>query len=63
VIATDLFDANCKNMDIAVDARGRVYVVDTVKAAIFVFEPVPVRAKTSQDGPFWPCWPAARSFW
>jgi sugar lactone lactonase YvrE len=42
VIATDLFDANCKNMDIAVDARGRVYVVDTVKAAIFVFEPVPV---------------------
>ena len=40
VIATDLFDANCKNMDIAVDARGRVYVVDTVKAAILVFEPV-----------------------
>ena len=40
VIATDLFDANCKNMDIAVDARGRVYVVDTVKASIFVFEPV-----------------------
>src|ERR1035441_1976435 len=40
VIATDLFDANCKNMSIAVDARGRVYVVDTVKSAIFVFEPV-----------------------
>jgi len=42
VIATDLFDANCKNMNIAVDARGRVYVVDTVKAAILVFEPVKV---------------------
>jgi sugar lactone lactonase YvrE len=42
VIATDLFDANCKNMNIAVDARGRVYVVDTVKPAIFVFEPVKV---------------------
>jgi hypothetical protein len=42
VIATDLFDANCKNMDIAVNARGRVYVVDTVKAAILVFEPVTV---------------------
>jgi sugar lactone lactonase YvrE len=42
VIATDLFDANCKNMDIAVDARGRVYVVDTVKASILVFEPVKV---------------------
>jgi hypothetical protein len=40
VIATDLFDANCKNMDIAVDQRGRVYVVDTVKASILVFEPV-----------------------
>jgi sugar lactone lactonase YvrE len=42
VIATDLFDANCKNMSIAVDARGRVYVVDTVKLAILVFEPVTV---------------------
>ena len=42
VIATDLFDANCKNMSIAVDARGRVYVVDTVKAAILVFEMVKV---------------------
>jgi hypothetical protein len=42
VIATDLFDANCKNMSIAVDSRGRVYVVDTVKLAIHVFEPVKV---------------------
>jgi hypothetical protein len=42
VIATDVFDANCKNMDVAADARGRVYVVDTVKSAIFVFEPVTV---------------------
>ena len=40
VIATDVFDANCMNMDTAVDSRGRVYVVDTVKLAIFVFEPV-----------------------
>ena len=40
VIATNLFDANCKNMDIAVGSHGRVYVVDTVKAAILVFEPV-----------------------
>ncbi|HEY1220565.1 MAG: NHL repeat-containing protein [Bryobacteraceae bacterium] len=42
VIATDLFDANCKNMSIAVDARNRVYVADTVKLEIFVFEPVNV---------------------
>src|SRR5664280_2939287 len=40
VIATNLFDANCKNMSIAVGSLGRVYVVDTVKAAILVFEPV-----------------------
>jgi hypothetical protein len=42
VIAADVFDANCKNMSIAVDARGRVYVADTVKLGIFVFEPVTV---------------------
>ena len=40
VIATDVFDVNCKNMNIAVDARGRVYVVDTVKLTINVFERV-----------------------
>lgn len=38
VIATDVFDPNCKNMDVAVDLRGRVYVADTVKLEIFVFE-------------------------
>lgn len=38
VIATDVFDPACKNMDIAVDSRGRVYVVDTVKLHILVFE-------------------------
>ncbi len=42
VIATDLFDPNCKNMSIAVDSRGRVYVVDTVKQAILIFERVNV---------------------
>jgi DNA-binding beta-propeller fold protein YncE len=39
VIATNVFDANCKNMDVAVGGRGRLYVADTVKNAIFVFEP------------------------
>ena len=38
VIATDVFDPNCKNMGIAVDARGRVYVADTVRLEILVFE-------------------------
>jgi hypothetical protein len=39
VIADEPFDLACKNMDIAVDARGRVYVADTVKLEILVFEP------------------------
>jgi hypothetical protein len=39
VIATDGFDDNCKNMDLAVDTRGAVYVVDTVRLEIRVFEP------------------------
>lgn len=39
VIAADLFDPNCKNMDVAVNSSGRVYVVDTVKLSIQVFEP------------------------
>ena len=42
VIAADVFDPNSKNMSVAVDRRGRVYVADTVKLAIFVFEPVTV---------------------
>jgi hypothetical protein len=40
VIASDAFDPNCKNMSIAADARGVVYVADTVKLSICVFEPV-----------------------
>lgn len=38
VIATDVFDPNCKNMDIAVDRRGRVWVADTVRLEIVAFE-------------------------
>ena len=39
VIATHEFDPNAKNMDVAVDSRGRVYVADTEKRTIVVFEP------------------------
>ena len=42
VIASAPFDPNCKNMSVAVDGRGLVYVADTVKLAVFVFEPVNV---------------------
>jgi len=37
VIADDVFDPSCKNMDVAVDSVGRVYVVDTVRLEIKVF--------------------------
>ena len=39
VIAGSAFDLNCKNMSIAVDSRGRVYVGDTVRLEVLVFEP------------------------
>jgi sugar lactone lactonase YvrE len=39
VVDADAFDANCKNMDVAVDAKGNVFVVDTVRLHICVFAP------------------------
>ena len=39
IIADDVFDPLCKNMSIDVDADGRVYVGDTVKLVIHVFQP------------------------
>ena len=40
IVADETFDQNCKNMDVAVDAQGRIYVVDTVRLHICVFAPV-----------------------
>jgi hypothetical protein len=40
VVAGDVFDPGARNMDIAVDARGRIYVADTVRLEICVFEPL-----------------------
>ncbi len=40
VIADSIFDPSAKNMDIALDSRGHVYVADTAKLKILVFEPV-----------------------
>jgi sugar lactone lactonase YvrE len=39
IVADAGFDPNCKNMDVAVDSRGRVHVVDTVRLEIRTFEP------------------------
>lgn len=38
VVADDVFDPNAKNMDLAVDAAGRIYVADTATLQICVFE-------------------------
>jgi hypothetical protein len=40
VIAAGVFDPNCKNMAVAAGSSGRVYVADTVKLRIMVFEAV-----------------------
>jgi sugar lactone lactonase YvrE len=40
VIAAAPFHPNCKNMSVTVNARGVVYVADTIRLAIFAFEPV-----------------------
>ena len=50
VVATEEFDANCKNMDVAVDLQGRIYVVDTVHLNIHVFEPIEAGEKGTVDG-------------
>jgi sugar lactone lactonase YvrE len=39
VVADDVFDPRAKNMDVAVDSRGRVYVADTASLEVLVFEP------------------------
>jgi outer membrane protein assembly factor BamB len=38
VVAEGDFDLNCKNMDVSVDSRGRIYVLDTVRLHIIVYE-------------------------
>jgi len=41
-VGPEAFDANCKNMDVAADAEGLIYVVDTVRLHICVFAPVEI---------------------
>ena len=40
VVADEGFDSQAKNLDLAVDSKGKIYVVDTVKLEILVFVPV-----------------------
>jgi sugar lactone lactonase YvrE len=39
VVSDDAFDPGAKNMDVAVDSRGRIYVADTVRLEIRIFSP------------------------
>jgi hypothetical protein len=39
VLGTDDFDPRCKNMDVAVDSQGRIYVIDTARLYICVYAP------------------------
>ncbi len=41
VVADEGFDLNCKNMDVAVDGQGRVFVADTVRLQILAFDGEP----------------------
>lgn len=37
VVTPEVFDPNCRNMDVAVDSRGQIYVADTVRLRILIF--------------------------
>ena len=39
LVGQDDFDPICKNMDVAVDSQGRIYVIDTARLHICVFAP------------------------
>ena len=39
VVSDDAFDPGAKNMDVATDSEGRIYVADTVRLEILVFAP------------------------
>jgi hypothetical protein len=45
------FDPTCKNMDVVVDAQGRIYVIDTARLHICVFAPVESDAATQPAKP------------
>ncbi len=47
LIGSEAFDGSCKNMDVATDAKGRIYVVDTVRLQIVVFAPTKSEATTA----------------
>ncbi|MBU0638995.1 MAG: NHL repeat-containing protein [Planctomycetes bacterium] len=51
IIASDVFDPNCKNMDIAVDTRGRIYIIDTMRLQIHVFAADQGEATTRPSSP------------
>ncbi len=51
MLGPEAFDAQCKNMSIAVDAADRLYVVDTERLCIRVFAPTVNTTGGASDGP------------
>ena len=51
LVGPEAFHANCKNMDVACDAQGRVYIVDTVRLTICVFTPAENEAGGPTESP------------
>ena len=49
LVGPEMFDANCKNMDVATDTEGRIYVVDTVRLNIQVFAPDTAKGKVDGE--------------
>ena len=47
MVGEDAFHPECKNMDVAVDSTGKIYVVDTVRLHICVFAPDPAGVATN----------------
>ena len=48
-VGNEAFDANCKNMDVAADAQGLIYVVDTARLHICVFAPDTTKSDTAHE--------------
>jgi len=47
-VGNEAFDPNCKNMDVAADAQGNIYVADTARLHVCVFAPVTAEGDTAQ---------------
>ena len=47
LVGPQAFNPGCKNMDVATDSQGRIYVIDTVRLHICVFAPETTESRPS----------------